>query len=40
MIILYSSNKVANKTEVIQMSNYTKTNVGNEGRTELHEALS
>ena len=22
------------------MSNYTKTNVGNEGRTELHEALS
>jgi mannose-6-phosphate isomerase-like protein (cupin superfamily) len=26
--------------EVIQMSNYTKTNVGNESRTELHEALS
>ena len=28
------------KMEVIQMSNYTKTNVGNESRTELHEALS
>lgn len=28
------------KMEVIQMSNYTKTNVGNEARTELHEALS
>ena len=28
------------KMEVIEMSNYTKTNVGNEGRTELHEALS
>lgn len=26
--------------EVIQMSNYTKTNIGNESRTELHEALS
>ena len=26
--------------EVIQMSNYTKTNVGNESRTELHEALT
>lgn len=26
--------------EVIQMLNYTKTNVGNESRTELHEALS
>ncbi|EEF92375.1 cupin domain protein [Catenibacterium mitsuokai DSM 15897] len=26
--------------EVIQMSNYTKTNIGNEGRMELHEALS
>lgn len=26
--------------EVIQISNYTKTNVGNESRTELHEALS
>ncbi|WP_418584345.1 cupin domain-containing protein [Holdemanella porci] len=26
--------------EVIQTSNYKKTNVGNEGRTELHEALS
>lgn len=26
--------------EVIQISNYTKTNVGNEGRTELHEALT
>ena len=28
------------KMEVIQTSNYKKTNVGNEGRTELHEALS
>ena len=26
--------------EAIQTSNYKKTNVGNEGRTELHEALS
>lgn len=26
--------------EVIQMSNYKKTDVGNEGRTELHETLS
>jgi uncharacterized cupin superfamily protein len=26
--------------EVIKMSNYTKTNVGNESRTELHETLS
>lgn len=26
--------------EVIQISNYTKTNVANEGRTELHEALT
>lgn len=28
------------KMEVNQMSNYTKTNVGSESRTELHEALS
>lgn len=40
MIILYSSNKVTNKNGGNSNVKLYKTNVGNESRTELHEALS
>ena len=33
-------NKKTHKTEVETMTNYAKTNIGNEGRVELHETLS